>query len=130
MVKEKLTGKEFLECLRLWKTEMMEKTDELTFWQSMEGSSEDGELAMEIADREAALLLYIREMKEKKLLATKLIDKIDDPVGRAILRRRYIFGETWAKIGTDCGGMSARNAHYIHDNTLVLFEKIFSEYDF
>ncbi len=130
MVKEKLTGKEFLERLRVWKTELLEKTDELAFWKDMEGSSEDGELAMEIADREAALSLLIRKMKEEKLLATKLIDKIEDPIGRTILRRRYIFGETWEKIACDCGGMSARNAHYIHDNTLILFEKIFSESHF
>ena len=127
MVKKELDAKEFLEYMRVWKTEMRELSDELSYWRSMAGSSEDGELAFAVADREAFLERRIREIKAQTLSAAKLIDKIEDPIGRSILRRRYLFGETWAKIGVECGGMSARNAHYIHDNTLKIFEKIFSE---
>lgn len=130
MDKETNSAKEFLEGLRVWKTELAEKTDELLFWKSLGGDNSEGELAFEIADREEKLARLIREMKEQKLLATKLMDKIDDPIGRVILRRRYILGETWAKIGADCGGMSERNARYIHDCTLKTFEKIFSEVPF
>ena len=127
MVEKELCAKEFLEYMRVWKTEMRELSDELSYWKSMAGSSEDGELAFAVADREAYLERRIREIKAHTLSAAKMIDKIEDPIGRSILRRRYLFGETWAKIGAECGGMSSRNAHYIHDNTLKIFEKIFSE---
>ena len=130
MVKKELTAKEFLENMRVWKTEMRELSDELSYWQSFAGSSEDGELAFEIADREVYLENQMRTIKGQTLLAAKLIDGIDDPIGRAILRRRYLFGETWAKIGAECGGMSARNARYIHDCTLKIFENLFSEATF
>lgn len=55
MVKEELCAKEFLEYMRVWKTEMRELSDELSYWKSMSGSSEDGELAFAVADREAYL---------------------------------------------------------------------------
>ena len=55
MVKKELCAKEFLEYMRVWKTEMRELSDELSYWKGMAGSSEDGELAFEVADREAYL---------------------------------------------------------------------------
>ena len=67
----------------------------------------------------------IASMTEQKLTATRLIDSMSDPVGRAILRRRYILCDTWAKIAGACGRMSERNAHYIHDQALLDFEKIY-----
>ena len=70
--------------------------------------------------------MLIQSLTKKKLDATRMIDKMEDPVARAVLRRRYILCDTWARIADSCGGMSERNAHYIHDMALLDFEKIYT----
>ena len=125
MTKTELKGKAFLECLLKFETDIGEKSAELSYWKTCGREFPTGNLAPEIERREKELESIISEMTEKKLVATRLIDELCDPVGRAILRRRYILCDTWAKIADACGGMSERNAHYIHDNALIDFEKIF-----
>ncbi len=125
MTKTELKGKAFLECLLKFETDIGEKSAELSYWKTCGREFPTGNLALEIERREKELESIISEMTEKKLVATRLIDELCDPVGRAILRRRYILCDTWAKIADACGGMSERNAHYIHDNALIDFEKIF-----
>ena len=125
MTKTELKGKAFLECLLKFETDIGEKSAELSYWKTCGSEFPTGNLAPEIERREKELESIISEMTEKKLVATRLIDELCDPVGRAILRRRYILCDTWAKIADACGGMSERNAHYIHDNALIDFEKIF-----
>ena len=125
MTKTELKGKAFLECLLKFETDIGEKSAELSYWKTCGRELPTGNLAPEIERREKELESIISEMTEKKLVATRLIDELCDPVGRAILRRRYILCDTWAKIADACGGMSERNAHYIHDNALIDFEKIF-----
>ena len=82
-------------------------------------------IAKNVEKRSDELQKMIRSLTEQKLSATKLIDSVEDPVGRAILRRRYILCDTWKKIAIACGRMSERNAHYIHDQALLDFEKIY-----
>ena len=108
-------------------TEIGEKTAELAYWQAAGGYSSGTSEADEILEREAELERLIRTLTQKKLDATRMIDEIQDPVARAVLRRRYILGDTWAKVAENCGGMSERNAHYVHDIALFDFEKIFTE---
>ena len=125
MTKTELKGKAFLECLLKFETDIGEKSAELSYWKTCGREFPTGNLAPEIERREKELESIISEMTEKKLVATRLIDELCDPVGRAILRRRYILCDTWAKIADATGGKSERNAHYIHDNALIDFEKIF-----
>ncbi len=125
MVKNELKGKAFLNCLLKFETEINEKTAELAYWKEQEVLHGNETLADDIQKREAELESLIASMTEQKLTATRLIDSMSDPVGRAILRRRYILCDTWAKIAGSCGRMSERNAHYIHDQALLDFEKIY-----
>ncbi|MBQ8496592.1 MAG: hypothetical protein IJ489_03945 [Clostridia bacterium] len=125
MVKNELKGKAFLNCLLKYETEINEKTAELAYWKEQSALQGNETLAEDIRMREMELQNLIASMTEKKLTATRLIDSMSDPVGRAVLRRRYILCDTWAKIASACGRMSERNAHYIHDQALLDFEKIF-----
>lgn len=127
MKKEDLRGKKYLESLLWYGTEIGEKTAELAYWQAAGVYSSGTSEADEILEREAELERLIRTLTQKKLDATRMIDEIQDPVARAVLRRRYILGDTWAKVAENCGGMSERNAHYVHDIALFDFEKIFTE---
>ncbi len=125
MDKTELRGKAFLERLLKFETDIGEKNAELMYWKKNGCALLSDEIAPEIERRERELCAIISEMTEKKLVATRLIDELADPVARAILRRRYILCDTWSKIADACGGMSERNAHYIHDNALFDFETIF-----
>lgn len=124
-MKTELKGKAFLECLLKFETDIGEKSAELAYWKKCGRGFTSDKLVPEIERREQELEVIISEMTEKKLVATRLIDSLVDPVGRAILRRRYILCDTWSRIADACGGMSERNAHYIHDSALQDFEKIF-----
>ena len=126
MAQKELKGKNFLHRLLKIQLQIDEKCDELTYWQKQgEICAQDTELAKNIQIRAEELRQLIVEMNDRKLVATKLIDNLSDPVGRAILRRRYILCDTWAKIAAACGRMSERNAHYIHDQALLDFETIY-----
>ncbi len=127
MTKQELRGKAFLECLLKFETDIGEKNAELAYWKNCGKDYPAPGLAPEIARRERELEDIISEMTEKKLVATRMIDALGDPVGRAILRRRYILCDTWSKIADACGGMSERNAHYIHDNAMIDFEEIYTQ---
>ena len=125
MDKRTLKGKAFLEELLKFETEIGEKTAELSYWRKNCERCADKACAADVEKREQDLEALIAALTEKKLEATRMIDAMSDPVGRAVLRRRYILCDTWVRIADACGGMSERNAHYIHDNALVDFEKIF-----
>ena len=124
MNKEQLKGKRFLEDLLKYATEIGEKTAELAYWRA-DGLAENSD-SEDISAREQELELLIQSLTKKKLDATRMIDKMEDQVARAVLRRRYILCDTWARIADSCGGMSERNAHYIHDMALLDFEKIYT----
>ena len=126
MARQELKGKNFLHCLLKIQLQIDEKYDELAYWKrQIEFCKNDTELMQDIRKRTEELQQLILEMNDRKLSATKLIDDLSDPVGRAILRRRYILCDTWSKIAAACGRMSERNAHYIHDQALLDFEKIY-----
>ena len=126
MAQKELQGKNFLHRLLKIQLQIDEKYDELAYWKKQgEICNYDSELAKSIQTRAEELQKLILNMNEQKLSATKLIDDLTDPVGRAILRRRYILCDTWSKIASACGKMSERNAHYIHDQALLDFEKIY-----
>lgn len=127
MENAELKGKKFLENLLKFEPEIGEKKAELAYWHSQEDAGAVDERER-IARRRDELQAQIEEMTEKKLKATVLIDKMSDPIGRAVLRRRYILCNTWAQIADGCGGMSERNAHYIHDIALRDFEKIYRDF--
>lgn len=124
--KDKLEGKLFLDQLLKYNTDIGEKKAELSYWRKsgeFSNQSDDDTIRKRTKELEA----LIHALTEKKLEATRMIDEMQDPVGRAVLRRRYILGDTWSKIADGCGGMSERNAHYIHDMALFDFESIYRE---
>ena len=125
MAQKELKGKNFLHRLLKIQLQIDEKCDELAYWQKQSEICRDPELSRDIRKRSEELQQLILEMNEQKLSATRLIDDLSDPVGRAILRRRYILCDTWSKIAAACGRMSERNAHYIHDQALLDFEAIY-----
>lgn len=125
MAQKELKGKNFLHRLLKIQLQIDEKCDELAYWQKQSEICRDPELSRDIRERSEELQQLILEMNEQKLSATRLIDDLSDPVGRAILRRRYILCDTWSKIAAACGRMSERNAHYIHDQALLDFEAIY-----
>ena len=87
MVKNELKGKAFLNCLLKFETEINEKTAELAYWKEQDGLHGNELLTEDIRKREEDLRALIASMTEKKLMATRLIDSMSDPVGRAVLRR-------------------------------------------
>lgn len=66
-------------------------------------------------------------LMEKKIILTRIVDNITDPVARAIFRFRYVIGDPWKAVAKKCGKMSERNAHYIHNDYLSEVEMIFNE---
>ena len=93
MAQTELKGKTFLHRLLKIQLQIDEKCDELAYWQKQsEFCQYDAELARSIRKRSEELEQLILEMNEQKMSATKLIDDLSDPVGRAILRRRYTDG--------------------------------------
>ena len=126
MKTKELKGKRFLEHISKMEAQLEEKNDELAYWKRQKMIyQEDKMIAENVEKRSVELQAMIRLLTEQKLSATKLIDSVEDPVGRAILRRRYILCDTWKKIAVACGKMSERNAHDIHDQALLDFEKIY-----
>ncbi len=121
-----LKGKRFLEHILKIEAQLNEKNDELAYWKKQQILfGRDEIVAKNIEKRSEELQQMIYMLAEQKLSATKLIDSVEDPIGRSILRRRYILCDTWKKIASACGKMSERNAHYIHDQALLDFEQIY-----
>lgn len=121
-----LRGKHFLEHILKMEAQLDEKNDELLYWKKQKILfGEDEMITKNIEKRAEELQKMLIILMEQKLSATKMIDSVEDPIGRAILRRRYILCDTWKKIASACGKMSERNAHYIHDQALLDFEKIY-----
>ncbi len=121
-----LEGRRFLEHILKMEAQLDEKNDELAYWKKQQMMfGEDEIITQNIKKRSEELRKMICLLTEQKLSATKLIDSVEDPIGRAILRRRYILCDTWKKIASACGKMSERNAHYIHDQALLDFEQIY-----
>ena len=130
MTRKELKGKKFLHRLLKIQLQIDEKKDELSYWVRQAASCEEGSaLSDDIDRRTEELRALIMTMNAQKMSATKLIDGLSDPVGRAILRRRYILCDTWPNIAEACGRMSERNAHYIHDQALLDFERIYCGYE-
>lgn len=130
MTTNELKGKKFLQHLMKIQLQVDEKNDELNYWHGQAKFCEcNAALSEEIRERTEELRSLIVSMNTQKMSATKLIDGLSDPVGRAILRRRYILCDTWSAVAEACGRMSERNAHYIHDQALLDFEKIYCGYE-
>jgi len=130
MAYSELKGKDFLHRLLKLQLQIDEKSAELDYWEKQNELCGDNRIMSEnIRLRSDELRALILSMNEQKLSATKLIDCVSDPVGRAILRRRYILCDTWEKIASSCGRMSERNAHYIHNQALLDFEKIYCGFE-
>ena len=130
MASQELKGKTFLNRLLKIQLQIDEKRDELDYWKKQrELCFNNSELSDGIRQRAEELQMLIMAMNAQKLSATKLIDSVSDPVERAILRRRYILCDTWSRVAEACGKMSERNAHYIHDQALLDFEKIYCGYE-
>ena len=77
--------------------------------------------------RIAALKEMQQRLLEEKLRLSNVFDLIPDPVARAIYRWRYTTCGTWGLVAEKCGGMSERNAHYIHDHWLPEVERLYKE---
>jgi hypothetical protein len=121
-----LQGKRFLQKLLKIQVQIDEKTDEFEYWKKQRVfCDENSQLSRNIRKRAEELHDLVQSMNEQKLLATELIERINDPVARTILLRRYILCDTWTTIAAACGRMSERNAHYIHNQALLEFEDIY-----
>ncbi len=120
-----LQGKRFLDRIMKYDAEIKEKKAELAFWRQKREEEKTLAASQEIKRREAELSRKLRDMAANKLLATHLIDSLEDPIARSIMRSRYILGDTWSRVADDCGGMTERNARYIHDHALISFEELY-----
>lgn len=130
MAKKELKCPKFFQQLLNIHAQIEEKTDELNYWQSQyDPCSADQALSTEIQRRTEELQGLIRKMNAQKMFATRLIDRLKDPIGRIILRRRYIFCEPWSVIADLCGNMSIRNVYYIHTQSLEELENIYCGYE-
>lgn len=126
MKQKELKCKKFLHCLLKIQLQIDEKNAELDYWNKQAPLCEaDPTLAQNIRCRKEELMSLISQMNAQKISATRLIDRLGDPVGQAILRRRYILCNTWSDVAEACGRMSERNAHYIHDQAMLDLEKIY-----
>ena len=130
MAKKELKCQKFLQKLLHVQAQIEEKTAELNYWQSQyDPCSADYTLSQEIKSRSEELQKLIMKMNAQKMFATRLIDRLKDPIGQVIMRRRYIFGESWSEIAWNCGDMSIRNAYYIHTQSLEELEKLYCGYE-
>lgn len=134
---EKPSGKEFLETLLYYETDIKSKQDELQFWEDKAtdittnlslthgGSAEDkiGTCVAEIVKRRDELKIIVEKTVSRKLKAARTIDLIKDPIYKAILKARYIEGKAWTEI--DINGMTDRNMYYLHNAAITEFEKVF-----
>lgn len=112
--------KEWLNSVLKCESYIVAAKKELAYWKQHES---DAHAYMRIRDLEEKITNTIN----KKLRAVKLIDKVDDYIGRAILTRRYIIGEKWDDIALALGGMTVRNVRIIYDKTLVEFAMLLEE---
>ena len=117
--------KHFLSAASKLATQIRDQQKELSFWNNARVSGAGDGLEEKIQCREKEIEKNMWELLQRKLMLTKLIDRIDDPIARIIYRNRYIFDKTWASIAEICGGMSERNARYIHDNAMPDLEEIY-----
>ena len=130
MAKKELKCQKFLQKLLHIQEQIEEKTAELNYWQSQyDPCSADHILSEEIKSRSEELQKLIMKMNAQRMFATRLIDRLKDPIGQVIMRRRYIFGESWTEIAGICGAMSIRNAYYIHTQSLEELEKLYCGYE-
>ena len=130
MANKKLKCQQFLQRLFNIQAQIEEKTDELNYWRSQyDQCSADRMLSTEIQQRSEELQKLIRKMNAQKIFATRLIDRLKDPVGQIVLRRRYILGESWNAIAYFCNDMSIRNLYYIHNHSLEELENIYCGYE-
>lgn len=130
MAKKELKCQQFLQKLLNIHAQIEEKTDELNYWQSQyDPCSADYTLSHEIQRRSEELQELIRKMNAQKMFATRLIDRLKDPLARIIMRRRYILCEPWNVIANLCGKMSTRNIYYIHNHSLEELENIYCGYE-
>lgn len=83
--------------------------------------------SIRVADRIAEIKEMMDRLMEEKIILTRTIDKLSDPVSRAVYRMRYIVGEKWSVVAAKCGKMSERNAHYIHDQSFPEFERLYGK---
>lgn len=127
MSKDNSEGKKFLDDLLKYTADIEELQAELAYWRESTGAASVAPVDEMIRERTGELEKAICNLRQKKLEATRMIDEMGDPVGRAILRRRYILGDPWVKIAGECGNMSQRNAHYIHDEAMKQFDEIYRE---
>lgn len=102
--------------------ETMQK--EINYWRYQEDF--DSNMHIETLKKE------IKNMQETKLKVADIINKLSDYFGRVIFTKRYLLHEKWEVITNSLGGMSERNARYIHDKSMIEFVELLkgSQHDF
>ena len=113
-------AKDWLDVVLKCESYIVAAKKELAYWKQHES---DTHAYMRIRYLEEK----IANMINQKLRAAKLIDQVDDYIGRTILTRRYIMGEKWDDIALALGGMTVRNVRIIYDKTLVEFVRLLEE---
>ena len=112
-----MNAKEWLRHIKTNSVELETISDELNYFEKHRSTCSRSRIA-ELQERRDQLI-------EQKVMLANIVDNIADPVARSIYRSRYVTGDSWKVVATKCGGMSERNAHYIHDNTFPEFERIY-----
>lgn len=111
--------KTWLGSFKKYDVEIEEIRDELVYFEKHRTSC--------VEDRICELKERLEQLMEKKIILTRVVDNISDPIPRAIFRFRYVMGDPWKAVAAKCGKMSERYAHYIHDDYLPEVEMIFNE---
>lgn len=83
--------------------------------------------SIRVADRIAEIKEQLNRLMDEKIIVSRIIDKLSDPSARTVYRLRYIVGEKWSAVAAKCGKMSERSAHYIHEQSLPEFERLYAE---
>lgn len=112
-------AKEFLESIAKFDVRIETMKKEILYWRNQD----DVDATSHIQN----LQQEIKGLRTTKLKISTMINKLPDYIGQAIFIKRYILGEKWKDIAKTLGGMSERNVHYIHENSMEEFIKLLQE---
>lgn len=65
----------------------------------------------------------IAKMIGEQIAVSLAVEKLSDPLARAVMKRRYVLGETWRKIARE-SKLGERNLHYIKQSCLEELETL------
>lgn len=112
-------AEELLESIAKFDMRINTMKKEILYWSNQDDI--DSTLHVQYLQQE------IKSLRSTKLKISTMINKLPDYIGRAIFTKRYILGAKWKDIAISLGGMSERNVHYIHADSMKYFIKLLQE---